>query len=532
MSWRALPLSLVIAFALTGIIASVTLFNAYSVDQGIAKLSTDLSGQPAAKVAGSLENFQSRIWLWAAFFLLHGVAVAWLAARAISDPLLRLTRAADAIRKGDSGAKLPAEEGYRELNELSRSLQSLVQDLKAKEKLQSELAESLEAQVLQRTEELSEQNRRLEIANERAELAVASKSRFLAAASHDLRQPLQALTLITRRLGRRITTGENAEIVARVESSVAALNSMFNSLLDMTRLDSGIIEVRKTHVALEPLLASIGEDYAPELASRCIKFRLRCPPLFAETDPVVLETMVRNLLSNAAKFTARGSILFAARPHGRDIAISVYDTGTGIEPGKHETIFQEFERAQKQADGANQGLGLGLSIVKRYAALLGTDVRVRSCPGRGSCFTLIVPRSHMTTTDDVAMPSSSIPAYWNSRRVLLLDDDTSVLRALRDELTDRGAVVSAFETVREAEAAIDNGLEIELAIADYDLSETSTGMAFLERLRVKKNRNLAALILTGRTDPVTIGAIKASGLSWLAKPAGSEQIAEYFARPD
>jgi len=485
---------------------------------------TVIARQPASAWSLPLSALQKRIWLLAVFFLFHGIALAWFMARVVSEPLLRLARWADALRKGAADQLVPSEFSYHEARLLSHSLHSLIEDLRVRERAQAELAASLELQVEDRTRQLSERNRSLEQANARAEEAAQSKSRFLAAASHDLRQPLQALMLITRRLARRIRSGEDGALIARVEQSIGDLTNMFNALLDMSRLDSGTIQAEVVAFDLAALLDRIAEDFGAEMDQTQLEFRFRCPRCSVMGDPVLIEAMVRNLLSNAAKFTARGGIFLCARRAGNAVEIKVYDTGPGIEPEWLSSIFGEFVRSQMKASGPNPGLGLGLSIVKRHAELTGAEISVRSKMGHGSCFSIGVPFAGAGDVQRRARPKDHEPGYWCSRRVLLLDDDSIVLEALASELEERGAFVEAFSSIETAEFAVASRPAFDIIIADYDLRGGETGVDFLKRVKYRQSAPFGSLVLTGRTDPKTIAIITESGSPWLAKPADSLAI--------
>lgn len=485
---------------------------------------TVIARQPASAWSSPLSALQKRIWLLAVFFLFHGIALAWFMARVVSEPLLRLARWADALRKGAADQLVPSEFSYHEARLLSHSLHSLIEDLRVRERAQSELAASLELQVEDRTRQLSERNRSLEQANARAEEAVQSKSRFLAAASHDLRQPLQALMLITRRLARRIKDGEDGALVTKVEQSIGDLTNMFNALLDMSRLDSGTIEAEVVAFDLAALLERIAEDFGAEIDQTQLEFRFRCPQCSVMADPVLIEAMVRNLLSNAAKFTAEGGILLCARRAGHAMEIRVYDTGPGIEAERLSGIFDEFVRSHMKASGPNPGLGLGLSIVKRHAELTGAEISVRSKVGSGSCFSISVPLVGSANVERPDRVRELDPGYWSARRVLLLDDDSIVLEALAAELEERGAFVEAFSSIETAECAVASRPAFDVIIADYDLRGSETGVDFLKRAKSRQIAPFGSLVLTGRTDPKTIAIIAESGSPWLAKPADPQAI--------
>ena len=488
--------------------------------------------QNAGVALAPVEDMKHRIWILAAFFALQGIVVAWVLAAEIAAPLLRLAKAADGVRLQEKGHQIPLVSNYVEAQRLSKSLISLVEELKSKEIAQAELAASLERQVKDRTEELFQRNSSLEAANARAEEATRAKSRFLAAASHDLRQPLHALLLFSRALRRRITSGEQGSLVIQMEQSIQSLAKMFDALLHISRLDAGGISARTSPMPLKQLLERLAVGFKAEAEIRGLDFRLRGADDIVLTDPVLFETVLRNFLSNAIKFTKAGGVLLCVRTSQHRVVVSVYDTGPGIKPDRLATIFNEFERDKMQADGPNEGLGLGLSIVQRYAKIIDAEVTVQSRIGRGSCFSISVPVMNTFTTNRPIGAPEKTGLSWDKRRVMLLDDNPQVLNALTRDLSDHGAEVMAFPSVETAERALDEGLAADLIIIDYDLSGPETGLSFLERSRLKESFAMDQIILTGRTDSKTLAEIVESGIPWLVKPADSAAIAKCLTKTD
>ena len=321
--------------------------------------------------------------------LLAAIA-AWGLAGRIAAPLLRLARAAREIRQG-ADTQMPEIHSYAEAEVLSLSFASLVTDLKQRENAVARLNETLESQVADRTRELAVRNQALVKAYADAEKATQAKSRFLAAASHDLRQPLHAMTLFARALSRRTQGEEAPRLVAQIEEALKSLKGMFDALLNVSRLDAGLIQPNPSHVSVSALIDGVSAGFRLEAESRGLRFLSRSVDAHLYTDPALLETMLRNLVSNAMKFVRSGGVALTARRRHDAIVFQVFDTGPGIGEDRRERIFEEFERAKEQAHGQNEGLGLGLPIVRRYAALLGIDIQMSSRLGHGSCFSLIVP---------------------------------------------------------------------------------------------------------------------------------------------
>ncbi len=251
---------------------------------------------------------------------------AWFLSGRISAPLLRLTHAADALREGNP-VGIPEVRDYAEVESLSRSLATLVSELKHRQSALEALNESLETQVEQRTSDLAGRNAALDLALAQAEEATAVKSRFLAAASHDLRQPLHAMALFTRALSRRVSGPEAPQLVAQLEGSLSSLKGIFDVLLNVSRLDAGLIQPNVERVSAVELLERLTVGFRAEAEGRGLKFKTHSLDVLIMTDPALLETILRNLVSNALKFTRSGGVLLAVRCHSEGVLFEVYDTG-------------------------------------------------------------------------------------------------------------------------------------------------------------------------------------------------------------
>ena len=476
-----------------------------------------------------IQDLKHHIWTIAALFALHSIILSWILGWDIAAPLLRLSKAADAVRRQEGDQQIPVVSNYVEAKSLSLSLISLVEELKAREAAQVDLSSALERQVADRTAELEQRNISLDEAKRTAETATLAKSRFLAAASHDLRQPLHALMLFVRVLKRRTSGTDVMPLVANIDDSVSSLTKMFDAFLHVSRLDSGGISARLNRVPLHELMESLAAGFQAEARQRGLSFRFRNSLHFVVlTDPALLETIVRNLLSNALKFTKTGGILLASRKRGEQVVIEIYDTGPGIALERIVKIFDEFERDRMQADGPNEGLGLGLSIVQRYATIIGANVSVASAPGRGSRFSVFLQPLGL----DPGIPAIPVEqrgtGYLDNLRIMLVDDNTQVLEALSRDLADHGALVTAFDGVEAADKALLAGFSADIAIVDYDLGGPETGLKFLQRTKSQFREQRASFILTGRTDSKTLDTISESGMTFLVKPADSASIANHL----
>ena len=355
----------------------------------------------------------------------------------------------------------------------------------------------------------------LQAARDEAIEANRSKSRFLAAASHDLRQPLHAMTLFVSALTRRLPEGETGELVANVDQSLRSLRSMIDTLLDMSKIEAGLIKPNLGPLAIGEFFASLRPGFAASARDRNIDFRIVDTCMHVVADRTLLELTLRNLLANALKFTRTGGVLLGARRGRGEVGIAVADTGIGIAPDRTEQVFEEFHRDKMAAHGPNEGIGLGLAIARRLTALMGGRVTVRSRPGKGSVFTI-----WLREAGEAARPTrraAQRAELLEGRRILILDDDPLCAAAMKQEFVDHGAVVAATSTIPAARASIESEGMPEAFVVDYDLSNGDTGLKFIETLRAK-GADPSVVLVSGSTNPEAIAALRGSGLPWLTKP--------------
>jgi signal transduction histidine kinase/ActR/RegA family two-component response regulator len=474
-----------------------------------------------------VESLRRQVLIWSAVFVMLATLLSWFLAGRLAAPLLRLSKVANGLRRGEN-IEVPHVGVYAEAEVLSNSLRTLVDELRHREGRLSELNVSLERQVADRTLKLEKRNLQLAAAKVKAEQATASKSRFLAAASHDLRQPLHALTLFARALSRRVEGREAKGLVAQTEQALASLKEMFDALLDVSRLDAGLIEPKSQDVVLPEFIERVAAGVRAEAEHRGLTFRSRPMDAVVRIDQALLETLVRNLLSNALKFTRKGGVMLQCRRVGGRIAIEVLDTGVGIPPDAGDAVFQEFHRSKFAAAGSNDGLGLGLSIVKRYAELLGIEVGYRSRPGRGTRFRVLLPASAEVGAVVTTAPARAALCSLKNRRILVLDDEPLIVESLARDLTDRGNKVLRAGSTAEAELLIRDASP-ELAVVDINLSSTEQGPEFIDRMERLIGRRLPTLVLTGATDASTLVSLVHSGRRWMTKPADPDAIARALA---
>lgn len=381
---------------------------------------------------------------------------------------------------------------------------------------------------------------RVDALNHALEAASLAKSRFLAAASHDLRQPVHALSLQVAALRAHLTSAPQFEMAARIDRCVGALAGMFNTLLDLSRIDAGVVEPEPRPVALPMLLARLVEEQWPEAQRKGLRLALRLPPGAATavptalSDPALLERALRNLVVNALKYTRTGGVLLSLRQrrHGQRGAcwrIEVWDTGIGITPADQGRVFDEFYQVARPEPGdaaREEGLGLGLAIVQRLAQLLGHTMALRSVPGRGTRLSLDLPRCPASPPGP---PSTSAIDSPLGLHLAVIEDDAEVRDAMRSLFGLWGCEVSDGDSAETVLAALQGRRRPDAVLADLRLAAGRSGLDEVARLRAATDGALPALMVTGDTSPAHLRSLQASGLPWLAKPVAVAQLRVWLA---
>jgi signal transduction histidine kinase/CheY-like chemotaxis protein len=359
-----------------------------------------------------------------------------------------------------------------------------------------------------------------------AEAANRAKSQLLAAASHDLRQPLHALGLYVAALTARARDAEWRPLVMHVESAANALEIQFAQLIDLSRLDTGALTPERSDFALGALFARIRAEFAPQAAARGLSFTIAPTRLAVHSDAALLERIVGNLVANAIRYTNRGGVLLGARRRGDRIAIDVVDTGIGIAPGHRQRIFEEFYRVRDDARSApaRRGMGLGLAIVRRFADLLGHEIALESREGAGSRFRVLAPRAlhawpRLQRTPRVAHCAEPGIATCAGRVVVVVDDDGATLDAMQTLFETWGATVVCGEALEPLIAAIGE-LECypDLIVADLRLADDRSGIDAVRQLRHELGMPIPAIIVSGDTGTGADREAQAAGLMLLPKP--------------
>ncbi|MBP2232129.1 signal transduction histidine kinase/CheY-like chemotaxis protein [Azospirillum agricola] len=361
-----------------------------------------------------------------------------------------------------------------------------------------------------------------------AERANAAKTHFLAAASHDLRQPVQSLVLLTSALAARLGDHPASSLVGSIETSMEALCRLLDAILDVSKLDAGTVSPNVQAVSLGAIFERLDAEYRLRAAEKGIGFRSVPNSLTLCADPALLERIIRNLVENALRYTDSGRILLGCRRGPSGLRIQVFDTGIGIPPEHLERIFHEFYQVSNPARDRGKGLGLGLAIVDRLARLLGYRVHVASWPGKGSCFTLEIGDLMAPPLEaEMAVSADPVAPDPSGGTALVIDDDPLVREGLSLLIEGFGWRVLAADGASGALRVLaESGRLPDLVIADYRLADHETGLDVIRAVEsAMAGRPPLCVVLTGDTAPERIADAEASGYRILHKPIGAKDIA-------
>jgi len=369
---------------------------------------------------------------------------------------------------------------------------------------------------------LKQHERDLTAARREAESANDAKSRFLAAASHDLRQPLQALSFQVGILGMKFNLGDEP-LLKEMEYCLFGLNELLSDLLDLSKLDAGVVAPKVRDFAVGDLLAAVVAVHSPGAEAKSIRLRLVPSGLTARTDRVLLERILGNLLSNAVRYTHTGGVLIGCRRHHGKTWIEVHDTGIGIPQDKTGDIFVEFKQLGNPERSRDKGSGLGLAIVKRLADLLGLEIRLSSRPGRGSSFAVELPPGEAARV--APPPRPVVLQAGRTLRLALVEDDAALRQTLALVLEEVGHRVVAAASARAVIAGL-GATPPDILITDYRLGDGATGIEAIAALDTAFGTRIPAIILTGDTGPDVVRGIADHGIHILHKPVKLEILTE------
>lgn len=387
----------------------------------------------------------------------------------------------------------------------------------------------LEGQVAERTQALRAANDALSSAKDQAEQANLSKTKFLAAASHDLMQPLNAAKLFTAALAERGELGEKGvALVAGVASALDSIDGLLHTLFEISKLDAGVMVPEITSFPLGPLLMQLEREYRPQIEKSGLGLHVVPCSATVRTDARLLTRVLWNFLSNAIRYTEQGRILLGCRRHGATLSVEVWDTGLGIPKDRLDEIFQEFKQVGLPGRGRDKGLGLGLAIVDRMARLLDHPLEVRSRLGRGSAFSIQLPlddgREPATMPVSPSEPAQAVQPL-HGLKVAAIDDDKGGLRALTELLTAWKCEVTAMRSSME----VGNWLALwqeppHIIIADYHLSDTEDGWSIIQRIRASYGRTIPALVVSSNRTPELRAHLRKNGVLLVNKPIAPAKL--------
>jgi signal transduction histidine kinase len=377
--------------------------------------------------------------------------------------------------------------------------------------------ETLERRVEERTAELTEVNKALAIAKRKADEANLDKTRFLAAASHDVLQPLNAARLYATSLVERHIAAPDAKLARNIDASLEAVEEILNVLIEISRLDAGGFEPDITVFPLSEVLERLEVEFQPLAREKRLDLRVVTSSLWVASDRRLLRRLLQNLLSNAIKYTTSGRVLLGVRRRGGKLSIEVHDTGPGIPSSKRSVIFREFQRLEETAQSV-RGLGLGLAIVERIGKVLDHPIELQSTPGRGSMFAARLPRAAPRPTVEPSVAAAPAGAHLAGLRVLAIDNEPDVLNALRVLLEGWGCTVLAAVDRAEAVARLNaaDG-KADVILADYHL-DAATGLEAVRALRSVLKTEPPVIVITADHSAEVQRAVRAHGYALLRKP--------------
>jgi two-component system, sensor histidine kinase len=354
------------------------------------------------------------------------------------------------------------------------------------------------------------------------QLAEASqqKSRFLATASHDLRQPMHALGLFVAQLRSHMTSAEGSRLVDRIDDAITGMNELFNALLDITKLDAGALTPRIAEFPIAELLRRVGSTFAAVAQEKALRLRLASTSAWVRSDPVMLERIVLNLVANAVRYTRSGGVVVGCRRRGAQLRVDVADTGPGIPEDQQRKIFGEFYRLADAAKTNQAGLGLGLAIVERLCALLDHPIELKSTPGKGSRFSLAVPIAPAAAWPKSEPSHQAVIDVTSRKLVVVMDNDAHILEGMAALLHNWGCGVVTATTPEAALRKVKRiGREArpDLIISDYHLADGQSGITAIAKLR-EAHGAVPAFVISGDTAPERLREARESDLHLLHKP--------------
>jgi signal transduction histidine kinase len=436
----------------------------------------------------------------------------------VMEPIARVSRRIRRIEEGDFASD-DSDHATDPLHELQLGLDQMASRLAwGRDELEQRVALVTEA---------------LRLKKEEAEAATLAKSRFLSAASHDLRQPTHALGLFVARLGQLSLDADSRQVVANIEASVQAMQNLLDGLLDLSRLESGAVAAHCGPVNVGEVFETLRSTLAPLALAKGLRLRVHTSARWVQTDSVLFQRIVMNLVHNAIRYTDKGTVLLSCRPAnaGTSVCVQVWDSGIGISEHHQTQIYTEFFQVGNSGRDRAMGLGLGLSIVERSAHLLGHPMVLRSNVGCGTRFSMFLPAiaAPVYPVSAALLTESSLLSLVGLR-VLVVEDDASACAAIGGLLTGWGCVVCAVQTEAQAREALLNGAQPQVIVSDYRLGQGTNGLRVIAALRNVAEYPIAACLMSGDADAELLQAAKVAGLTVLHKPVRPAKLRAFLRR--
>lgn len=376
-----------------------------------------------------------------------------------------------------------------------------------------------------------------------AERARTAKGKFLSAASHDLRQPFQAMHLFHHLLSGRLTDPASIELANKLEQAILGGEALLRALLEVSALEAGLVTAKPQTFPVDELLAKMLEEFGPEAEAKGLRLNIHPFDAHITSDPALMERLLRPIMANALRYTLKGGVLLAARRRGEFLRIEVWDTGVGIDPSNHAAIFEDFHQLGNPGRDRKQGLGLGLAIVRRLGQVLGHPVTVRSRLGKGSVFAVEVPlagnggdRSGDDSGDSEPEPAAGQSSFAAAASapagtVLVIEDDAVQLEGIGLLLRGWGYAVIPARGIDEACAGLEGGAAApDLVLSDLRLSGPETGIDAIQAVRARCGRRVPGVIVTGDTDPDRLRSVDRSGIPLVHKPCDPTALRRLLSR--
>jgi len=460
--------------------------------------------------------------LWSTVFALLGACllgvglVGWWAARRISAPIRQLAEAVDQLGEGKDVRV--ATDATAEVGRLQHGLNIAARAL-------ADSRKTMQSQIAAATQELALKNAQLEAANQ-------GKTRLLAAASHDLRQPLHALTLFSDALRNGETDPVRIARIESIQACVHSLDRLFSELLNLSQIDAGAVKVQRTVFPLDRLFDDLSRNFRPQAEEQGLRLVVRKTEAWIDCDYVMLSRILNNLVSNALRHTTEGGVLVGARRAGERVRIDVWDTGVGIAPEHHAKVFEEFYQVDAAGSRGSRGLGLGLATVRRLCDLLGLPLRLASRVGKGTLVTVSVPRARPADAPP-PLPATGDDFDFSGHFILVVDDEPNILEGLSLVLRNWGAEVAVAESREQVMRLAETWPRPpDAVVTDLLLRDGESGLDVLKALDRHpgmRGQRAARLLVTGETKPDRLREIAEAGIAVLHKPVTAAVLRQALA---